>query len=141
MDQMNQIYSSPRERMLLNQFNWPTLPLAMVACRGPYVFMEEDEILGDIVASGGQLVQLGLPLLGMTVIEGGYARTDTAVIPLVPASPDPVTFLVIVEMTGVTNEAKLIVYIDEAIGLPFVPNGQDQTVQPDWIAKRGWFRP
>lgn len=138
---MNNLYSSPRERMLLNQFNWPTLPLAMVACRGPYVFKEEDETLADITASGGQIAQLGLPLLDMVVIDGGYARSGTAVIPLVPASPDPVTFLIIVEMTGVTADAKLIVYLDDAIGLPFVPNGQDQTVQADWIARRGWFRP
>jgi hypothetical protein len=138
---MNNLYSTARERMLSNDFYWPTLPLAMVACRGPYQFMEEDEVLADVLSSGGQIAQLGLPLLGLGVAEGGYARSDTAVIPLVPVSPDAVTFLLLVEMTGVTNDAKLIEYIDEAIGLPFVPNGQDQTVQPDWIAKRGWFRP
>ena len=31
--------------------------------------------------------------------------------------------------------------IDEAFELPFVPNGLDLVIQPDWLSARGWFRP
>jgi len=137
---MNALYDSARQRMLLNDFNWPVLTLGVVAWRGPYTFLETDANVADISANGGQLVMVGLPLTNQAAVDG-YARSDTAILPNVPASPDPVTFLTLVETAGSVPDAKLIAFLDDAEGLPFVPNGQDQAVQPDWLQMRGWFRP
>jgi len=138
---MNVLFDIARQRMISNQFDWATMAVSVVAWRGPYTFLETNETTADITAGGGQLVMVGLPLLNQLAMPGGYARSDTAVVPDVPASPDAVTFLTLVEMAGAVEEYPLIAFIDDAVGLPFVPNGQDQRVQPDWLQLRGWFRP
>lgn len=134
---MNDLYDGARVRMLSNQFDWATLDVRLVAARGPYTFLPENATLADAVADGAELVVTSIPFTGLMVRPGGYAASDTAVLPDVPASTDPVTFLLMTE----AGSDLLIAYIDDAEGLPFAPNGQDQNVQPDWIHLRGWFRP
>jgi len=50
----------------------------------------------------------------------------------------PVTHFTLVDDQGA--EDVLLYYIDEAIDLPFDPNGLDMVIQPDWLSARGWFR-
>ena len=122
------LYDMARERMISNRFDWATMAVSVVAWRGPYSFLETNESVADITAGGGQLVMVGLPLLNQFAMPGGYARSDTAIIPTIPANPDEVTFLTLVEMAGAVDAYPLIAFIDDAVGLPFVPNGQDQAV-------------
>ena len=39
------------------------------------------------------------------------------------------------------NQSELVLFIDEAVELPFAPNGLDMVVTPDWSKNRGWWRP
>ena len=136
---MNNIYANARERALAS-FNWVDLNLVLMAWHGAYVFDETDLTTADIVALGGVLDGVSLPLTNVLARPGGYARTDPALFPLMPVGPE-VTFLTLVEDVGIAGQEKNILYMDEALGLPFVPNGLDQIIQPDWLERRGWFRP
>jgi hypothetical protein len=31
-------------------------------------------------------------------------------------------------------------FIDDAEGLPFTPNGLDVLIEPDWLLERGWAK-
>ena len=47
---------------------------------------------------------------------------------------DPITFFTM------SDGLDLVLYIDEALDLPFIPNGLDMVVQPDWLDQRGWWK-
>lgn len=138
---MNALYALPRELLLKAALNWPTLAIYIQAWRGSYAFNEAHVTSADVTAAGGALVQTSLAATGAVVRPGGYGRTDPILLPTVPASPNPITFLTLSEITTLPGTHRLILFIDEAEGLPFVPNGLDQPVQPDWLNARGWFRP
>jgi hypothetical protein len=56
-------------------------------------------------------------------------------LPAVPVGP------LVTWFTMTKAGTDLILYIDDAEGLPFTPNGLDVPVTPDWLSNRGWFRP
>jgi hypothetical protein len=140
MDPVNSLFDPYRERLLSGQSVWTAVTLALVAWRGPYSFLETNRTVQDVADGGGALVQVSMQLLHPQVITGGYARTDTALFPNVPAG-EPVLFLTMIEVGATIPASLLVCYIDTADGLPFTPNGQDQPVQPDWIQHRGWLQP
>lgn len=133
---MNSLYAKPRELMAKGLFNWPAIPVVLSAWNGPYVFDEGDVTAGDLVSHGAIHVMDSLAITNAHVKPGGYCTSDPALLPLVPAGLD-VLFLTLANNT--TSE--VIAYLDEAIGMPFTPNGLDWLVQPDWLPLRGWFRP
>ena len=135
---MNALYAGLRDRMLKG-FVWQDLPLIVGAWHGAYVFDETDVTTQDVIAAGGILSAYSLPLTNVIPRTGGYARSDMALLPTMPVGAE-ITFLTIMEDTGVLGQEKQLMYIDEANGLPFIPNGLDQYVQPDWLDLRGWFR-
>ena len=137
---MNRLYSRNRKKFLDGTFDWPVRSFIMSACRGAYTFDEDHQIDSEIIAAGGVIVTDGLPLTGMTAMAGGYAMSNLTLIPAVPAGA-PITFLILFDVTDLATTGKVpLVYIDEAMGLPFTPNGLDQNIQPDWLSHRGWFR-
>jgi hypothetical protein len=131
---MNQLYARVREQMAKAQFNWVGLVVHPFIWRGPYVFSEAHVSATDVASAGGAPVMAGAQLTGMLVKPGGYCTSYPALLPAVAVGA-PVTF-----MTLVDGSQNLIAYIDEAVGLPFTPNGLDWLVQPDWLPRRGWFR-
>jgi hypothetical protein len=138
---MNRLYSRNRIKFLNTQFDWANRQMIMTCCRGPYTFDEEHITSDELVANGAELVASSLPMTGQTAMPGGYAMSDLIVVPAVPANTLPVTFLVLFDVTEAGTVGNVpLVYIDEAMGLPFVPNGLDQQIQPDWLNHRGWFR-
>ena len=80
------------------------------------------------------------PIVGMNVLPDGLGQTGPVVIPAVPIGM-PVTHFTLVFHNAVENNSQLILYIDDAEGLPFTPNGLDMVIQPDWLQGRGWWRP
>lgn len=138
---MNSLYALPREQMIKATFDWEAMSLWLQAWRGPYGFDETDAVSGDILAGGAELVQTSQIATNVLARPGGYARTDPIVFPNMPASEEPVTFLTLSETSTDPGTHRLILFINDAEGLPFTPNGQDQPVQPDWLNARGWFRP
>jgi len=130
---MNTIYNSARYQLMTAQLNWLTVDLTLTAWSGAAVFDPLDETISDVGAHGPVNRGSSLPITSQTVAPDGTAQTNQVVIPAVPIG-DPVTFFTM------SNGAQLILFIDEAEGLPFVPNGLDMVVQPDWLQNRGWWK-
>ena len=78
-------------------------------------------------------------LPGKTVSTDGTSQTNQVVIPTV-AIGAPISFLTMSDRNVNQTLSTVILYIDEALDLPFIANGLDMVVQPDWLAKRGWWK-
>jgi hypothetical protein len=130
---MNTIYDQARYRLMTQQLNWLTSNLVLTAWSGVAVFAPLDEIISDVATHGPVERGTSLPITQQTVAPDGTAQTNQVVIPAVPIG-DPVTFFTM------SNGNQLILFIDEAEGLPFVANGLDMVVNPDWLQQRGWWK-
>lgn len=137
---MNQIYDVSRRSLLLAQLNWPAANLVLYAFQGVPAFDPTDAIMTDVLATTPGLAGTSQPVTGKTVTLDGVAQTDPIVITAVPVGPD-ITFFVLGVDLGSMGTSRPVLYIDDAFELPFVPNGLDLVVQPDWLSDRGWFRP
>jgi hypothetical protein len=131
---MNQPYDVARRRFVTAALNWTALDLRLTAWGGVPQFVATDTTLANITGRGTPLLGTSLPVLVKTVTSDGTVQTDAVVIPDVPVGPD-VTHFTLGEVS-----AALILFIDQALDLPFTPNGLDIVVQPDWLEQRGWFR-
>lgn len=137
---MNSIYDVSRRSLLLAALNWTTTDLVMLAFSGTPVFDPTDANMAEVVVTTPDLAGTSLAVTGRTVTTDGIAQTDPIVIPGVPVGPD-ITFFVLAKNTGLFDTSMPILFIDDAFELPFVPNGLDLVVQPDWLSARGWFKP
>ena len=81
-----------------------------------------------------------MPVTGQAVAPDGTAQTNPVVIPDVGVGPT-VTWFTFSRQERHARAVQLILYIDEAEGLPFEANALDIVVQPDWLLARGWWRP
>jgi hypothetical protein len=132
---LNQPYDVARYRFLTAGLNWPALNLRLSAWGKAPHFVATDEVLSDITTRNvTTLLGTSLPITVKAVAPDGTAMTNGVVIPTVPVGPD-VTHFTMSEANGA-----LLLYIDDALDLPFTPNGMDIVIQPDWLSKRGWFR-
>ena len=139
---MNDIYDHARVKLLTAAFNWPATDLVLAAFTIPPDFVPTDSVLGDITAryGGATTVYLSQPITEKTVSTNGTAQTNHVVIPDVAVGPT-VKWFAMCKRGATPPDAELILYVDEAIELPFVPNGLDLVVSPDWLDNRGWWRP
>lgn len=135
----NQIYAKPRYELLTGLFNWGTLSVIVTAWAGTPWFDETDETIMDLRAHGPLDVASSLPVVGMLATAGGYAASGAALIPTPPVGT--ISFLTIAEEQTPAELSKLILFLDTGYDLPYYSNGLDMLVQPDWLNKRGWFRP
>lgn len=132
---MNQPYNIARRRFVTAGFDWLNMDLRLTVWGGAPYFVPTDELVAAVVARGGtSLLGTSQPITVKTVTSDGTAQTNGVVVPNVPIGPN-VTHFTLNESNG-----NLILFIDEAIELPFTPNGLDMVVQPDWLEQRGWFR-
>ena len=131
---MSDIYDVARYRLMTGAFDWLTANLVLTAWSGTPVFSATDEVITDVAAHGPVARGSSLPITSKTVTTDGTGQTNQVVIPAV-AIGDPITFFTMSDGTA------LILFIDDAIELPFIPNGLDMLVQPDWLEQRGWWRP
>jgi len=136
---MNNIYDDARYKLLTAGLDWTAIPLRLAAWGGTPTFVPTDKIL-DHITFRNTLLGYSQPITYQTVTPDGTAQTNPVLIPDVPIGPD-VTWFTMVKHVGAQSSAELLLYIDNAEELPFVPNGLDLVVQPDWLQSRGWFRP
>ncbi len=138
---MNALYNNAARELLLGQLVWPDTELVLVAWGGTPLFVPTHFLVADLRAATGAL-ELGssLPITERTVAIDGTAQTNQVVIPDIPIGP-PVTWFTLCEAGASLDLAKPILFIEDAIDLPYIPNGLDLVVQPDWVENRGWFRP
>ena len=72
-------------------------------------------------------------------MPGGYCRSSYANFLTTPIGGN-VQFLVLCEANATPASRKLLAYLADVSGLPFVPNGMSYVVKPDWLFAQGWFR-
>lgn len=132
----NQPYDIARYRMVTGAFNWLTANLNLTAWSGTPTFVATDQSNADLTARGSVGRGTSLTVTAKSVATNGTVQTNQVVIPSVAVGA-PVTFFTMSDGTGVGS---LLLYIDDAIDLPFTPNGLDMVIQPDWLTQRGWFR-
>lgn len=137
---VNDIYDATRFALLTAQLNWSATGLTLSAWSGTPDFDPTDTKISDIKARGGVELASSSPVLGVAVSLDGTAQTGPIVLPAVPIGPD-VTWFTMAKTNATHDFSELLLFIDDAENLPFVPNGLDMLVQPDWALGRGWFRP
>lgn len=134
----NKLYNIARFQMVTATFDWLNYDLALIALRGVPTFVATDNTLTLVLSHGATNAGVSLAIVGKAVLPDGTVQTSPVVIPGIIAGAD-VTHFVMVKKAGVLNNSIPLEFIDDAEGLPFVPNGLDLTIQPDWLAQRGWF--
>ena len=136
---MNAIYDEARRRLATATLDWRSIDLVLVAMRGTAVFNPVDKTVTDVMAHGAVAAAYSLDITMQEVAPDGYAQTDQVVIPGVTIGA-PVTHFTMCQRNVVPELSQVILFIDDAEGLPFTPNGLDMAVTPDWLSHRGWFR-
>jgi hypothetical protein len=137
---MNKLYDAARQRMLLGTLDWTALDLVLVALSGTPVFNATDSTVNAVSAHGAVIAGYSASLANKSVTSTGYAKSGPAVVTALAVGPN-VTHFVIAERQSPSGNSKPLYYIDDAHSLPYVPNGLDLIVQPDWLSEQGWFRP
>lgn len=140
MDLLNNIYDTARYKVMLALQDWTKVDLMLTAWSGTPTFVPTHTYVSDVDAVSG-VIERGssLPITSATVAPDGTAQTNQVIIPAVPIGL-PLTFFTMSIRKPTHSLSELILYIDEADGLPFYPNGLDVTIQPDWLQRRGWWR-
>ena len=136
---MNDVYDFARVQLLTAQLDWRSIPLVLTAWSGTPLFVPSHQVIADIAAS---IAELGhsMAITEQSVSADGTAQTNEVLIPGVPVGPD-VTWFTMAWLKPIYTQSSLILFIDDAEGLPFEPNGLDIVVTPDWLENRGWWRP
>ena len=137
---MNGIYDEARVKSLTANLNWLTTDLMLVAWAGSPSFVPTDKFVADIKARGAVVLGYSLAITEQMVSTDGTAQTNAVVIPTVPVG-SPVTWFTMCTKNTPVDNSELILFVDQADGLPFEPNGLDMVVTPDWLQNRGWWRP
>jgi len=137
----NRPYASIRERLLYAAFSWPSAELELQAWAGGN-YNETHTHVSDLVAAGGVPSSKSLDPISCWVIAGGYAATDSVILPGNGFHVgEVISFLTLSDKGGAALDPALVLFIDDAATLPIVANGLDVVVTPDWLLHRGWWRP
>jgi hypothetical protein len=136
---VNVPYDQARYWFVTASLDWPVTDLVLVAWAGTPNFVKTDKKVSDIVARGvTTLLGFSLAITEKGVAADGAAQTNDVVIPDVPIGP-ALTHFTMCRKNATPNLSELILFVDDAEGLPFTPNGLDIEVTPDWLQQRGWF--
>ena len=137
----NGVYDYARYLLSTAGLDWRAADLMLTAWSGAPDFVPSDRIVGDIVVRVGAEDKLGdsLPIVDNFVTQDGYNQTSAVIIQGVPVSRE-VTFFTMSLRHPVPEQADLILFTDTVLGMPFIANGLDIIVLPDWAQARGWFR-
>ncbi len=136
----NQLYDDARFKLSTGSFDWRAIDLVLTAWAGTPDYAQTDRTLSDIVGRGGVALGHSMPVTSKTVSSDGTVQTNQVIIPAVPIGQN-VTWFTFAKRTATVNLSELIEFIDDVDGLPFVPNGLDMVINPDWVQDQGWWRP
>lgn len=135
---MNSIYDKARLLLATAGLDWRATDLVLVAWAGVPKFVKTDLTVANIVTRGvTTLLGYSLTITTKAVAADGAMQTNDVVIPAVPVGP-AVTHFTMCRRNATPNLSELLLYVDQAEGLPFDPNGLDMVVTPDWSLNRGW---
>jgi len=141
VDALSNIYDWARAQLLTANLDWLDVNLVVSAWAGTKTFVPTDTTIAHVKARGAVERGYSLPIALTSVSTDGTAKTDPVLIPAI-APGTPILWFTMSEVASPHDNSKLILFIDHAIPeLPFVPNGLDILLQPDWSTGRGWWRP
>lgn len=133
---INSLYNDARERMLSSQLNWATMPLVMLAYKlDPTTSFDPTDLIQSDIGTPWAVSQ---SMLNPIVQSGGYAKSGGAEFLTIPIGT--VTFFVLAEDLPTPTPRRLLVYLSDANNLPFISNGGDYMIKPDWLFSQGWWR-
>ena len=124
----NARYAYANERFLTGQLNWltQTFRVILVDTRN-YAFLKDvHRTLADVPADAR--VAVSDPLAG-TSATSGVARANA--VTLSSVSGQTVSAMIVFHDTGTESTSELVVYLDNAHGLPFSPQGASVTITWD----------
>ena len=136
----NNLYDDSRYKMMSASFNWGAIDLMLVAWSGTPSYIATEKTVQAIVNRGYTVRSTSTTITSKTIAADGTGQTNQVVLPAVAIGPN-ITWFTMVKKLGTTNASELILFVDTAETFPFVANGLDLVVQPDWLTKRGWFKP
>ena len=125
---MNQLYISAKQLLLEAQLNWPSDPIYGVLLDNTfYTFSPNHASLADIPTVAR--IESSDYLTGRTALNGAADADD---LPFDPILGGPIiTSMILVKDGGADIDSKLIAYIDQAVNLPYTPDGRQIVVQWD----------
>jgi hypothetical protein len=136
----NSVYNITRREFVTATFDWLGEDICLVALSGTPAFVAGHEQLGDIITAGAVKRGVSNNALNKSIATDGGCRSDPLVIPSLSIGADITHAVLVKRHPTVENDSQLIMFIDDAWELPYVPNGLDIPFQPDWAQDRSWFR-
>ena len=140
VDAMTAPYDGARVAFIAASFNWLAQDFILVAWTGTPVFVATERTIAEFKARGGVEVGRSLLYAGKVVDIKGVARSGPVVIPGISADTNVTHFTLVKPHPTIPDNGELQVFIDDVEGVPFIANGLDVMVQPDWVQDQGWFR-
>lgn len=125
----NALYPKFKEALLGAGINLASDTIAAILVdTGSYTYAATDQYLSAIPSAA----RIGSPvvLAGKSVSNGVFAAANSTFtsVPAGTGSAATVEALVLYKSTGTDSTSPLIAYIDTATGLPFTPNGSNESV-------------
>jgi hypothetical protein len=138
---LSNIYDWARAQLLTANLDWLGVELVVSAWSGTPTFVPTDVTIANVKSRGAVERAYSLPVAGTSVSIDGTAKSDPVVIPTVPVGA-PILWFTMSEVAVPHDTSKLILFLNDVVPpLPFIPNGLDLVLTPDWSAGRGWWRP
>jgi hypothetical protein len=138
---MSGIYDGARQKLLTAALDWRAQSLIVSAWQGAPDFNPADMTIASITGRGGVEAGTSLDMTGLAVSANGTAASQPVVIPGIAAAV-PVGWFTIAQKNASHAASALLLFIDTIVPpLPFIGNGLDLVLQPDWLSAQGWFRP
>lgn len=112
---MSAIFSKAKEQLLQAGINMSSDDIRVMLVRSTYSFDDADEFVADLGAvDNGRSAALA----GKAFTNGIFDANDTTI---TATAANASNALIIFKHTGSDATARLIAYIDDAVGLPFTP--------------------
>ena len=119
---MNTLYTSAKQMLLEAQLNWLTDPVYGILLNSAfYTFSPNHSSLADIDSEA--FIRSSNYLTGRTALNGA-ADADDLPFDAIEGGPI-VTAMILVKDGGTASSTKLIAYIDQAVNLPYTPDGRN----------------
>jgi hypothetical protein len=132
-------YPKFREALLLDQIGASLAEAggldirAVLIDTGNYTYNAADDFLNDIptaarLGGGTNPPTKSVSLTTKAILTGGIFDADNVTIPAVSGADPTAEAVVLFINTGTDSTSRLVLYIDNATGLPFTPNGGDANI-------------
>jgi hypothetical protein len=122
---MNVLYPSAKQMLLEAQLNWLTDPIyAILLDTGFYTYSPNHTSLADI--DGQAFIRSSTVLTGRSSLLGAADANDLDFDPVLGGPI--IRAMILVKDGGTAAGSKLVAYIDQAVNLPYTPDGRNIVV-------------